>query len=185
MARDDNGTLELSAFIRETLVEIVRGVEQARDAIKKMETNAEICPTGLRFEKDKSPAPYKPGRGFIQEVLFDVAITVSKEHSAEGGGKGSLSIGVPSLPWLGGVGAEGDLTYEHQRGRHVTFKVPVLLPSEAYPLDDSEMAHLLISPKNLERLLQALERAQKREGALQTIEDLKQEIGLDDNIEEG
>lgn len=184
MGRDDKVTLELSAFIRETLVEIVRGVEQARDVFKEMETNAEICPTGLHFEKDKSPAPFKPGRGFIQDVVFDVAVTVSKGQSVEGTGKGSLSIGVPSLSWLAGAGAEANLALERQRERseisHVTFKVPVLLPSEAYPVDDNKMSYLLMSPKNIERLLRALERAQQGEGTPQTVQDLKREIGFDD-----
>ena len=142
MTQNDQDSLELSAFIRETIVQIVQGVEQARSAVGGMETNAEICPTGLHFEKGLSPGPFKPGRGFVQEVEFDVAITVSRRKSGEGTGEISLNIGVPSLQWLAGAKAEGNLTVERQRERsevnRVTFKVPVLLPSEPYPWNKEE-----------------------------------------------
>ncbi len=42
-----------------------------------------------------------------------------------------------------------------------------------------ETAHLLRSPKNAERLLAALERAQQRTGLPQTTLDLRDEVGLD------
>jgi len=42
-----------------------------------------------------------------------------------------------------------------------------------------ETAHLLRSPKNAERLLKALTRAQSRELATTTVEDLKKELGLE------
>jgi len=48
-----------------------------------------------------------------------------------------------------------------------------------------ETAYLLRSPKNAERLLRALARAQGKEGAPQTIDELKREVGLDEVPEEG
>jgi antitoxin YefM len=42
-----------------------------------------------------------------------------------------------------------------------------------------ETSHLLRSPKNAERLLAAFERAQKKEGKPQTIDDLKKEVGIE------
>ncbi len=42
-----------------------------------------------------------------------------------------------------------------------------------------ETAHLLRSPKNAERLLAALERAQQRTGLPQTTLELRGEVGLD------
>jgi antitoxin YefM len=41
-----------------------------------------------------------------------------------------------------------------------------------------ETAYLLRSPKNAERLLNALRRAQRKEGTPQTIQELKSEVGL-------
>jgi hypothetical protein len=142
MTQDNRDTLELSAFIRETLLQIVQGVEQARDTVSQIETNVEICPTGLHFEKGKSPAPFKPGRGFVQEVEFDVAVTVTKGKSVEGTGEVGLNLGVPSLQWLAGAKAEGNLAFERQQERskinRVTFRVPVLLPSDVHLWNEEE-----------------------------------------------
>jgi antitoxin YefM len=41
-----------------------------------------------------------------------------------------------------------------------------------------ETAHLLRSPKNAERLISALHRAQQREGRPSTIEKLRKDVGL-------
>ncbi len=43
-----------------------------------------------------------------------------------------------------------------------------------------EMAHLLRSPKNAERLLRALARARQRKGRPQTIAKLRRDAGLDE-----
>lgn len=48
-----------------------------------------------------------------------------------------------------------------------------------------ETAYLLRSPKNAERLLRALTRARQKEGTPQTIVELKRELGLEENVEEG
>jgi antitoxin YefM len=43
-----------------------------------------------------------------------------------------------------------------------------------------ETAHLLRSPKNAQRLMQALRRAQTRKGRPEPLEKLRAELGLDD-----
>jgi len=48
-----------------------------------------------------------------------------------------------------------------------------------------ETAYLLRSPKNVERLLTALGRAQRKEGTPQAIVELKGEVGLDDEVTGG
>ena len=42
-----------------------------------------------------------------------------------------------------------------------------------------EIAHLLKSPRNAERLSRALVRAQRKEGTPQTIDELRKEVGLE------
>ena len=42
-----------------------------------------------------------------------------------------------------------------------------------------ETSHLLRSPKNVKRLLQALERARSREGGPSSIESLRKEVGFE------
>ena len=44
----------------------------------------------------------------------------------------------------------------------------------------TETAHLLRSPKNAERLLSALARSQRDEGEPGTVEELRRDLGLDD-----
>ena len=41
-----------------------------------------------------------------------------------------------------------------------------------------EMAHLLRSPKNAERLMSALSRAREGEGEIQSVDGLRREVGL-------
>ena len=43
----------------------------------------------------------------------------------------------------------------------------------------TETAYLLRSPQNAERILSALARALKNEGAMQSLDDLRNEVGLD------
>jgi len=130
VTKDQSSVLRLSQFISSTLEEIILGVEEARNRLRDLDTNAEVCPTGLHYAGD-SPGPFVPGRGFVQEVVFDVAITVSEEQVTSGAAKARFKIGVPA--WL--AGAEGEVGGEHERqtGRskisRVTFRVPVLLPS--------------------------------------------------------
>ncbi len=45
-----------------------------------------------------------------------------------------------------------------------------------------ETAHLVRSPKNAERLLRALERAAEREGAAESVAQLRRSVGMDSTI---
>lgn len=73
--------MKLSEFIEETLTEIVTGVESAQKNISR--TNAEIAPSGLaKFNNDQFPYPFKPGRGIVNMVEYDVAVETSDETSA-------------------------------------------------------------------------------------------------------
>jgi len=46
-----------------------------------------------------------------------------------------------------------------------------------------ETAYLLRAPKNVERLLTALERAHRKEGTPQSVAELRREVGLDEVTE--
>lgn len=146
MAKDIADGLELSEFISLTLVEIVKGVEGARRRVAEIETNAEVCPTGLYYQRQSAPGPYKPGRGFVQEVAFDVAVTVSKGQSSAKAGEARLNISVPIVSaWLPGVEAGGQSETEHRDERsevsRVTFRVPLLLPSELHEWEGNKRGH--------------------------------------------
>jgi len=78
--------LDLQEFIKETLVQISRGVSLAND---------ELSPK--RIKADGSPLPklfvLRPGgQDSHAGVLFDVAITTQTDSSTKGGGKIKLAV---------------------------------------------------------------------------------------------
>lgn len=111
--------VKLQEFVERTLVEIIAGVKN---------TNAEISPTGVRY----TPYPgetvmFKPKRGIIQTVQFDVAVTTTKE------GKAKEKVGVMEV-----VGIGGDAGISKEAINRVKFTVPVLLPSKPYEPGEEE-----------------------------------------------
>jgi antitoxin YefM len=73
------------------------------------------------------------------------------------------------------VTANGEVVIIHRRGAE-----DVALISAAELASLMETAHLLRSPKNAERLLTALARAQRRRSSPQSVEELRRELGLDE-----
>ena len=115
--------MELKEFVKDTLVQIVTGVKEAQDVVK--ETNAEISPTGLRWQGgEQTPIIFKEGRGIVQIVEFDIALTATKGKSAQGGVK--VFGGVINL------GAKGKAEEAKAAANRIKFTVPILLPSKPY-----------------------------------------------------
>ena len=113
--------MKLSEFIEETLTEIVRGVKSAQDKIA--DTNAEIQPSGLaKFNNDQFPFPFKPGRGIVNMVEYDVAVETSDEASTKGG------VGVAMA--VIGVGVQASEGEKTSRAHRIKFSVPLLLPGK-------------------------------------------------------
>jgi antitoxin YefM len=73
------------------------------------------------------------------------------------------------------VTANREVVIIHRRGAE-----DVALISAADLASLMETAHLLRSPKNAERLLTALARAQRRRSSPQSVEELRREVGLDE-----
>jgi antitoxin YefM len=73
------------------------------------------------------------------------------------------------------VTANREVVIIHRRGAE-----DVALISAAELASLMETAHLLRSPKNAERLLTALARAQRRRSSPQSVEELRREVGLDE-----
>jgi len=121
---EEGSPVELREFVNQVLSEIVLGVDDAQEAIK--DTTGEISPTGLRFSKPQGPpVVFKPGRGLVQQVEFDIAVTTKKTS----GGQAKAGIFVAQLFNLG---AEGDISSEKERLNRIKFTIPILLPSEYY-----------------------------------------------------
>lgn len=75
---DKNDTPDLQAFVRETLISIIRAVKEAQT--ETADTGAAINPK----VENKERAHTRDGRG-VDDVRFDVAVAAGKERKAGGG----------------------------------------------------------------------------------------------------
>ena len=120
--------VELKDFVCEALVQIVTGVQEAREATK--DTNAEISPTGLHFTPGEgSRVVYKPGRGIVQTVEFDVAVTTTNAKSGSGSAEAGAEAGIGVVTASVNLGMRGVVGKERAAANRVKFTVPILLPS--------------------------------------------------------
>ena len=113
--------MDLREFVRETLVQIVGGVVDARDPV--VEKGGDINPVGGHFDQGSlGGRQWDWKRGAAEIVEFDVALTTSDKEGAKAG------IGV----FLGGIGigakTSGENAYSSMT--RVRFSVPLLLPAQ-------------------------------------------------------
>jgi len=106
--------MDLKAFVQETLVQIVEGVEGAQRQLASGASNARINPTTL-FDTDSS------GHGTPAPVEFDVAVTVS-EANTSGVGGGLKVVGIQ-------LGGETKDTKTVQAVSRIKFAVDLAQPS--------------------------------------------------------
>lgn len=114
--------MDLENFVASTLAQIARGIKKAQtDAA---DTGAWINPSGdvpgrpataqLHIDLDE--------RAYIQDVHFDVAVTISNEQAA--GAEGKITV-------LGlRIGGDGKVTYENSSVSRVQFRVAVAWPGQ-------------------------------------------------------
>jgi hypothetical protein len=77
--------MELREFVKDTLLAVVQGVRDAQDELKG-HVNPEPASSANKYASD-----YKTVAGLLAyPVKFDVAVTVTSEANAEGGGKVSI-----------------------------------------------------------------------------------------------
>ena len=112
--------MNLQDFIKETLVQIVNGIEDAQLELK--ETNAIISP------KIHNPDPVKEVKGMLlvrdqnpaTVVSFDVALTSTEGTGTKGG------IGV--VAGMVNLGSSGESKQERVNVSRVSVNIPVSLP---------------------------------------------------------
>jgi hypothetical protein len=89
--------MDLDEFIKETLVQIARGVTMA---------NAELEPERVKENGKTLPKLFllQPGGGRQEAgVAFDIAVTTHKDTSAKGGSKVRLAVFEADLSGKGGI----------------------------------------------------------------------------------
>jgi hypothetical protein len=107
--------MELKDFIKETLVEIIRGVSEAQSDI--LETGAYIHPM-INRTNDKYAVANYGGRVYtIYDVDFDIAVTASDSS----GSKGGIGVFLGSV----GIGAKGESNESNVTQNRIKFKVPI------------------------------------------------------------
>ncbi|MGL5397577.1 hypothetical protein [Aeromonas veronii] len=103
----------------ETLKQIIDGVTSAQEYGRSK--NANINPSSARMDTKVSGYSYCVETGIpLQDVEFDVAVTVSESNFTSDGDK---SVGAIS------VSAESSSTSQNSSVSRIKFKVPILFPN--------------------------------------------------------
>lgn len=117
--------MDLQEFVASTLTQISAGIAQAQEQCA--ESGAWINPTGaLAHPKEKLQVEVDlNARAYLEQVQFDVAVTIGSDQTAEGGG-GIRVLGLD-------LGAKGSVNYENSTVSRIRFSVPVVWPADRDP----------------------------------------------------
>jgi hypothetical protein len=117
--------MNLKDFVAGSLTQIIEGIRKAQE--EAAETGAWISPAGSSIPRGTSITVINTpaGDSYLQQVQFDVAVTVSDEQSAGAGG-GLRVFGAK-------IGAEGEVNYKNAAVSRVQFTVPVVWPGQTQP----------------------------------------------------
>lgn len=114
--------MELKDFVKETIVQIVKGIDEANATLS--ERNAFVASSNFQTNKDIKYATDKEGRcHYVTDLDFDVAINAQKSKALEGGG----GIEILSVLKLGGKSSNENLNSSTNR---IKFTLPLALPTE-------------------------------------------------------
>tara|TARA_R110001606_G_scaffold396782_1_gene571574 strand:+ start:1335 stop:1691 length:357 start_codon:yes stop_codon:yes gene_type:complete len=116
--------MELKDFIRETFVQISKGIEEANQELK--DSSAIINPNNVYVNSD---ARQNYGRldesknydRIVESVTFDVAVSAS--DNSEAGGKFAIKVGSIEL------GANSKQSEANKAESRIKFKIPMVFPS--------------------------------------------------------
>jgi hypothetical protein len=140
--------MELRTFIKETLVQIVDAVVEAREEAGKKgalinprmaEETVRVAPPGMGFTTRPNADVVKGFGMFLARdnrtadmIEFDVAVTASstaEESGTTGGGvKGRAGIRVVAVELGGETETTAGIRRTDERVSHVKFRIPVALP---------------------------------------------------------
>jgi hypothetical protein len=111
--------MELRDFVKEALVQIIEGVRDAQDVIKK--PGGKINPIQQYFGEEKHSNTIRDEGGqVIHMVEFDVAITVKEDAAAKGG------VGLVVGPIA--IGTRADASEQNTSTNRIKFPVPITYP---------------------------------------------------------
>ena len=123
--------MDHQTFIRETLVQIAKGIEEAAEELR--ESGAIINPENVSPSVQGSPVygqiiPRNTTtmRRYVQSVTFDVAIAASEGTGTRGG----IGVVVGAIA----IGSQGQSNASSSSTSRIQFSVPVALPETAHGL---------------------------------------------------
>jgi hypothetical protein len=126
--------MELQDFIKNTLVQIARGIENAATELKG--SKAIVNPRNVRTGGVQDEHIYgylntnKKFFKVVQKIEFDVAVTAEKTKETKGG----MGISVGSIA----VGTQGRSENAGSTVSRIRFSVPIVLPMEDAPHDKQD-----------------------------------------------
>ena len=111
--------MELKEFVKETLTQIVDGVIEAGEELRKK--NADVNPIGGHFDQSALQGrQWSFKEGVTEVVSFDVALT---DQSSKGT-KGGIGVFLGSV----GLGSQGQSEASQTSLSRIRFQIPILLP---------------------------------------------------------
>lgn len=120
MPDTSSASMDLHDFVRETLIQICRGIKDAQVPIREMGGYANPLSHGPVGDGSIRSGTVTSGH-HTYLVDFDVAITVQSSSGHDGGAKVQVATFLS-------LGASGSADQSHGRSSRVTFKVPVAFP---------------------------------------------------------
>eukprot|EP00752_Nemacystus_decipiens_P017586 g15759.t1 len=113
--------MQLQQFVRETLVQVIRGIQEAAEDVgipAKAETLVPIV--GYAFSRGANVREIST----LQDIEFDVAVVASESNSKSDGGGGGISVVGLQI----GGRTEAEKARATETTSRVRFSVPVQLP---------------------------------------------------------
>jgi len=132
---DNLCTMELKIFIKETLTQIIEGIDEAQKTTEN--TGAIINPNLPRNRNENYYQRTKDERLF-QSVAFDVNVTVVETSEKKKG----MGVNVFAIH----LGSDGEKLESNTSTSRISFTVPVILPE---PVDDPEKPYPKISGRKV------------------------------------
>jgi hypothetical protein len=112
--------MELKTFIKQSLLEIAGAIKEVNEDTT---TNMIVNPTNVSSSNGtKIVEVIKNSYVEIQDIKFDIAVTISGNIKGEAG----ASINVAGLK----IGGSGEATDEHEKVSRIQFSIPVALPCD-------------------------------------------------------
>lgn len=116
--------MELQEFVKDSLVQIVRGVRDAQQEISTTGDAGVISPP-IQTEWEKAGYVFAKGGLPVQKVDFDIAVTVAEKT----GTKGTIGVVIAAI----GLGSQGESSNSKTNDSRIKFSVPIALPVAPSP----------------------------------------------------